>query len=66
MKRLLFFVFIVFVIKFFEAYKSKSPKLAFNIVTEYADGTKVYVNFNYTAYNEGGVSIAARDYKVVR
>ncbi len=35
-------------------------------VTEYADGTKVYVNFNYAAYNEGGVSIAARDYKVVR
>ena len=35
-------------------------------VTTYADGTKVYVNFNYAAYNEGGVSVPARDYKVVR
>ena len=35
-------------------------------VTTYADGTKVYVNFNYAGYNEGGVSIPARDYKVVR
>jgi hypothetical protein len=34
--------------------------------TTYADGTKVYVNFGFNAYNAGGVSVPARDYKVKR
>ena len=32
--------------------------------TTYEDGTKVYVNYNYTDYSEGGVSVSARDYAV--
>lgn len=35
-------------------------------MTEYADGTKVYVNFGSEAYQEGGVSVPARDYLVQR
>ncbi|MBR6478298.1 MAG: hypothetical protein IKS85_07605 [Lachnospiraceae bacterium] len=34
--------------------------------TTYADGTKVYVNYNYSAKSVNGKSIAARDYLVVR
>lgn len=35
-------------------------------VTEYADGTKVYVNYGYSAYEVGEVVVPARDYLVVR
>lgn len=35
-------------------------------VTEYEDGTKVYVNYGRTDYAENGVTVAARDYKVER
>ncbi len=35
-------------------------------VTEYADGTKVYVNYGYAEYSEGGVTVPARDYVVTR
>ena len=35
-------------------------------VTEYADGTKVYVNYGYTDYSVNGITIPARDYKVVK
>lgn len=35
-------------------------------VTEYEDGTKVYVNFGYTDVLAGGVNVPARDYLVVR
>jgi hypothetical protein len=35
-------------------------------VTEYEDGTKVYVNYGDTDYEENGVSVPARDYKVER
>ena len=34
--------------------------------TEYADGTKVYVNYGYSDYTEGGVTVPARDYVVTR
>lgn len=34
--------------------------------TTYEDGTKVYVNYGYTEASVGGVTIPARDYKVVR
>ncbi len=34
--------------------------------TEYADGTKVYVNYGYSNYTEGGVTVPARDYVVTR
>ncbi|MCR5558375.1 MAG: hypothetical protein K6F75_12560 [Butyrivibrio sp.] len=34
--------------------------------TEYADGTKVYVNYGYSDYTEGGVKVPARDYTVTR
>ncbi|SDA58098.1 hypothetical protein SAMN02910275_01375 [Butyrivibrio sp. INlla18] len=34
--------------------------------TEYADGTKVYVNYGYTDYTEGAVKVPARDYVVTR
>ncbi len=35
-------------------------------LTVYEDGTKVYVNYNNTDYNQGGIKIGARDYKVER
>ena len=35
-------------------------------VTEYADGTKVYVNYTEIDYNAGGVRVPARDYLVKR
>ena len=35
-------------------------------VTEYADGTRVYVNYNEYDYSEGGVHVPARDYLVKR
>ena len=35
-------------------------------VTEYADGTKVYVNYGYTDYAGDGITVPARDYKVVK
>ncbi len=34
--------------------------------TEYQDGTKVYVNYGYSDYDAEGVTVPARDYKVVR
>ena len=34
--------------------------------TEYADGTKVYVNYGYSEYSAGGVKVPARDYAVTR
>lgn len=34
--------------------------------TEYADGTKVYVNYGYNDLTQDGVAIPARDYVVVR
>ncbi len=34
--------------------------------TEYADGTKVYVNYGYSEYTVGGVKVPARDYVVTR
>lgn len=35
-------------------------------VTTYADGTRVYVNFSYYDAEADGITIPARDYKVVR
>ena len=35
-------------------------------MTVYEDGTKVYVNYGYEAFNYNGVKIPARDYLVVR
>ena len=35
-------------------------------VTEYADGTRVYVNYGYTDYAGDGINVPARDYKVVK
>jgi hypothetical protein len=35
-------------------------------ITTYEDGTTVYVNYNYEDYTNGNVTVAARDYKVVR
>ncbi len=35
-------------------------------LTEYADGTKVYVNYGDTDYRKGGISVPARDYMVER
>ncbi|MGF7142108.1 hypothetical protein HNQ56_000518 [Anaerotaenia torta] len=35
-------------------------------VTAYEDGTKVYVNYNDTEFNEGDIRIPARDFKVER
>jgi len=35
-------------------------------VTEYADGTKVYVNFGFLDFDADGVTVPARDYLVVR
>lgn len=35
-------------------------------VTTYEDGTKVYTNYNYDAYNVDDLNIPARDYKVER
>ena len=35
-------------------------------VTVYEDGTKVYVNYGYEAFNYNGVKIPARDYLVVK
>lgn len=35
-------------------------------VTEYEDGTKVYVNYGYTDYSGNGVNVPSRDYLVVR
>ncbi|WP_026662008.1 DUF5696 domain-containing protein [Butyrivibrio proteoclasticus] len=34
--------------------------------TEYADGTKVYVNYGYSDYTADGVKVPARDYVVTR
>ncbi len=34
--------------------------------TEYADGTRVYVNYGYADYEVSGVTVPARDYLVVR
>ena len=39
---------------------------AFVSCTEYADGTKVYVNFGYNDYSANGITVPARDYKVVK
>lgn len=36
------------------------------VCTTYADGTKVYVNYHYDDYKVGGVTVPARDYKVVK
>ena len=42
-------------------------KLAENVfVTEYADGTKVYVNYRTTEYKAGKVTIPAQDWVVVK
>jgi len=35
-------------------------------VTEYADGTRVYVNYGYCDYSGDGITVPARDYKVVK
>ncbi|MBO7334489.1 MAG: hypothetical protein J6U67_06290 [Lachnospiraceae bacterium] len=35
-------------------------------VTTYEDGTKVYVNYGFGEYSDGGVKVPARDYLVVR
>ena len=35
-------------------------------VTEYEDGTKVYVNYGYEDFDADGVTVPARDYLVVR
>ena len=35
-------------------------------VTTYEDGTKVYVNYTYNEYSGNGVTVPARDYRVVR
>lgn len=35
-------------------------------MTEYADGTKVYVNYGYYEYQGNGVKVPGRDYLVVR
>ena len=35
-------------------------------VTEYADGTRVYVNFGNENHSAGGIIIPARDYLVER
>ena len=34
--------------------------------TEYSDGTRVYVNYGYTDYVADGITVPARDYKVVK
>ena len=34
--------------------------------TEYADGTKVYVNYGYAEYSADGITVPARDYVVTR
>ena len=34
--------------------------------TVYKDGTKVYVNYSYNPASVDGVTVPARDYKVVR
>ena len=35
-------------------------------VTEYEDGTHVYVNYSYADYTSNGTTIPARDYLVER
>lgn len=35
-------------------------------LTVYADGTKVYVNYGYADYSVDGITVPARDYKVVK
>ncbi len=46
---------------------SGHKKLASDVsCTEYEDGTKVYVNYGYEDYDADGVTVPARDYKVVR
>ncbi len=35
-------------------------------LTEYEDGTKVYVNYGYADYKEGNVTVPARDYVVIK
>ena len=44
-------------------HRNLSPVLS---CTEYEDGTKVYVNYGYSDAKEDGVTVPARDYKVVR
>ena len=44
-------------------HRNLSPVLS---LTEYADGTKVYVNYGYSDAKEDGVAVPARDYLVVR
>ena len=34
--------------------------------TEYADGTRVYVNYGYNDVTQDGVNVPARDYIVIR
>ena len=34
--------------------------------TEYADGTKVYVNYGYDDFSSDGITVPARDYLVVK
>lgn len=45
------------------AHKNLTPSVS---VTEYEDGTKVYVNYAYTGYSGNGVNVPSRDYLVVR
>ena len=35
-------------------------------MTVYADGTRVYVNYGSDDYAEGGITVPARDYLVVK
>ena len=43
------------------------PNRSANIaLLEYEDGTKVYVNYGYADYSVDGMTVPARDYKVVK
>ena len=44
-------------------HKNLTPVLS---LTEYADGTRVYVNYGYTDLTEEEVTVPARDYLVIR
>ncbi len=51
----------------FNQYITGHERLAEGVhVTGYEDGTRVYVNYNYEAYEHGGLIIPARDYYVER
>ncbi len=48
-----------------DEYITAHEKLADNVyATEYSDGTKVLVNYNFTSFNYNGTDIPARDYVV--